>query len=147
MNKYRKYLLHKVNHSDCREVQALFDAPFYYSIYLDKNRVSDAMDLRSEYNGDIEGPPNCLEVMVALAVRAEEQVLGLDYSDRGLIFKVMLNSLFVTDEPLEAQIQRMLDREYDFDGFGGLFYIPNVDTDMRDVHIYHQMMMYVNLMM
>ena len=43
-----------------------------------------------------------------------------------------------------SAIKAFLDREYAPDGRGGLFYIPGIDIDMRQVEIWRQMMMWNN---
>ena len=44
----------------------------------------------------------------------------------------------------DSVIQRFLNRDYSYDGEGGLIYIPNCQYDLRDMEIWYQMMRYLS---
>lgn len=135
---------------------------FRYSIPLDRNRASDGVDLRYRFasctgyhvNDVRVGPCSVLEMMIALSIRCEENIMDdPDIGDRtgqwfwGMITSLGLNGQYDTryDPDLADDIlDRFLDREYDPDGKGGLFYIPDCDVDMRDIQIWRQMTWYLD---
>jgi len=80
---------------------ALFHTEFQWNIPMDHNRAGDGLDLRKRYGHDILAnnllPEWCsaLEMMVALAVRIETEIMSCDtFGDRtGLWFRIMLHFL------------------------------------------------------
>jgi hypothetical protein len=105
---------------------------------------------------DSKFPPFCsvLEMMIALAKRWEDNVMyDPDYGDRTAEwFWIMMRNLGFTwlddmrFDPVEANYitDRLLDREYDKDGQGGLFRIKNPNIDMRNTEIWYQMNFFFN---
>lgn len=134
----------------------------------DINRAKDGVDLRyrfatigTEDTNEIEnmlnildGPCSVLEMMVALAIRCEETIMDdTRYGDRtGQWFWNMMNNLGIGnmfDERFnrkiaEEKIYRFLDKQYDPDGKGGLFYIEGCKEDLRDVEIWIQLCWYLD---
>lgn len=144
-----------------RLMQKLYDTDFFWLIERDANRAADGLILRSQWIGDnyISDWPedkdcSVLEMMVALAVRCEEDIMAdEDVGDRTHVwFWEMLNSMDVLgetddnydDATVEEHISIMLNREYDEYGDGGLFYVENPMQDMRDVEIWYQLNWYLN---
>lgn len=140
----------------------LHDTDFRYSILRDQNRAEDGVDLRYRFarhhpsnipTNDIvaflDGPCSVLEMMVALAIRCEENIMDdPSMGDRtAQWFEIMLVNLglgSMTDNRYDRQfvdsaINRFLDREYEPDGRGGLFRVRNCDIDMRTVEIWIQL--------
>lgn len=93
-------------------------------------------------------------MMVALAIRFEEHIvgdpeLGNRTSDW---FWEMLDNLGLSEfegvyynpdiETIDCIVDRFLDRDYERDGQGGLFIIPNCPYDMRSAEIWYQMQWY-----
>lgn len=139
---------------------------FIYVIPMDDNRYADGISLRYRfgYDNDIPDaaiaseldtkPCSVFEMMVALALRMEEDVMATAKEDRTSIwFMQMLESLDLIDmtddrfDENEARyiIDRFLNREYRRDGAGGLFTIKNrPDKDLRDVEIWYQAMWHLN---
>lgn len=141
----------------------LYDTEFVYIIPRDGNRAEDGISLRHRFgrlygygNVDdyLEGPCNVLEMMIALAIRCEEDIMDdPDIGDRtaqwfwNMITSLGLSSM--TDNRFDQQraedvIERFLNREYRHDGKGGLFTVKHCDTDMRDVEIWYQMSYYLD---
>lgn len=156
---YLKWLARKVNidmsqNVDTSYVQlmnALYEKEFYSVIDMDSNRIEDALALREEYSEYIQNDLcSLLEIMVALAVRCEAEYLR-DIATAGNIFWDMLDNLglcqytdmhFDRDE-VDCILDRLLDREYESDGAGGLFYAGNDSKiDMRNEEIWWQMQIY-----
>ena len=146
----------------------LHDTEFRYSIPKDENRANDGIDLRwrfvcqidndLDHYGDaldyLEGPCSVLEMMVALAIRCEENIMDdPTIGDRtgqwfwGMIVSLGLGSMidsrfskrFVNDT-----IEKFLDREYEPNGEGGLFTIKNCNRDLRTVEIWYQLCWYLD---
>lgn len=148
---YRKLLSH------------LYDIDFTYIIPMDRNRANDGIDLRYRFallNGydDIpeclDGPCSVLEMILALAIRCEETIMdNPDYGDRtGQWFWGMLSNLGLarmTDDVFNekiavTRIYNFMERRYEPDGRGGLFYIRNCPEDLRNVEIWTQLCWYLD---
>lgn len=150
-------------------LQYLFNTEFTWSIPFDANRADDGIQLRYRFGRqfDISDPVIChdldlgvpcsvLEMIVALAIRSEEQIMGDEnIGDRTQIWITsMLTSLGLMQfndawfHP--AQVERIiyifLNRGYSRTGEGGLFTIPDLDPslDMRTAEIWYQMCWYMN---
>lgn len=145
----------------------LHNIDFRYSIRNDKNRALDGKSLRYRFalvsyeHKDIdaildylEGPCSVLEMMAALAIRCEEDVMDDPaIGDRtrqwfwGMIRSLGLMTM--SDDRFDPDlvdnvINRFLNREYEPDGRGGLFNVKNSIEDMRDVEIWWQMCWYLD---
>lgn len=132
----------------------------------DRNRAEDGTDLRFRFakrehvsKNDVlewhdEIPCSVLEMMIALAIRAEEQIMDdPQVGNRttqwfwGMVSSLGLNQM--TDDNFDlitarGIIERFLDREYSPDGRGGLFTIRDCDYDLRDVEIWTQLCWYLD---
>lgn len=139
---------------------------FYYNIPMDANRYEDGIELRYQFGRDMnydnrliancldDHPCSVLEMMVALAVRCEEQIIYDDEVDNqaGLIFWDMLDNLDLISMDdynyrpwyVDNVITKLLDREYERNGNGGLFTLKDCDEDVRDIEIWYQMCRYIN---
>ena len=144
----------------------LHNREFYYILDMDGNRASDGVDLRyrfayennyeyaiiTRYLDDREC--SVLEMMVALAIRCEEDNMGdPDIGNRtGKWFFVMLESLgleSMTDDVFDERytddvVNRFLDRKYKRNGEGGLFTTTDRRRDMRAAEIWYQMCWYLD---
>ena len=128
---------------------------FVWTVGLDANRAADGLELRTRceeetgFDCHFDIPCSVLEMMVALAVRCEDQLMwDPDRGDRaGLWFWTMIVNLGLggmTDEFFDEEyagfaVRRFLNREYDAYGNGGLFIVKNPMEDMREVDIWQQM--------
>jgi hypothetical protein len=139
---------------------------FNYIYEMDGNRAEDGMDLRYRfgYENDIpdyeitahldDRPCSILEMMVALSVRCEENIMdNPDIGDRtGKWFWGMIESLglYSMDDSCfdrskaDKIIHCFLSRDYKMNGEGGLFTIPNYRGDLRYVEIWYQAMWYLD---
>lgn len=152
---YRKLLLH------------LHSIEFTYILPMDENRAEDGKDLRWRfvlthgYEDDqdrvldiLDGPCSVLEMMLALSIRVEEETMDDPaIGDRtgqwfwGMLVNLGLGSMH--DSRFDAEhvddiIDRFLERDYGYDGEGGLFTVRHCDRDMRDIEIWNQFNMYLN---
>lgn len=149
-----------------RLIQKLYETAFRVTLMMDENRVGDGLALRTRfvYENNMSSierdvlkarrPCSILEVMIALALRFEEEYMTV-YEDENPVskwFGPMLEHLGLVadgDGVYEKDIQMVnlklkifLDRAYAPDGRGGLFYIPGIPDDMRGIEIWRQMMMW-----
>lgn len=144
-------------------LQYLHDVEFTYIISKDVNRLEDGIDLRYRFAYDtgrdyvdecLDGPCSVLEMMVALAIRCEEQIMDDPrYGNRTaqwfwkMISNLGLNGM--VDGRFDVQyaedvIARFLNREYEPNGRGGLFTVRNCDYDLRYVEIWVIMLWYLD---
>lgn len=137
---------------------------FIYSMPMDGNRADDGIYLRYRFahgylqDDDAEycinGPCSVLEMMLALAIRCEENIMDdPTMGDRtaqwfwGMISSLGLGGMYDTNFDIykvERIIERFLDHDYEPDGRGGLFTIRNFEYDMRTLEIWHQLCEYLN---
>lgn len=138
---------------------------FTYILEMDGNRAVDGRDLRYRfaYEHDYSyatidkclgvGPCSVLEMMVALALRCEENIMDEpDIGDRtGLWFWNMIANLGLgtmnddefNENYTEEIIDKFLKREYTRDGEGGLFTVKHSGHDLREIEIWYQMCWYL----
>lgn len=147
-------------------LEYLNEVDFEYSLPMDGNRAENGVCLRYRF-GDACGytqnevvryidikPCSVLEMMVALALRCEEQIMeDPDFGDRtGVWFWEMVESLGLDNMDdkhfnqhfVERTVRQFLFREYLPNGYGGLFYIRNSEKDLREIEIWDQMCMHIN---
>lgn len=164
-------LIYKDEYSNSREYQMLLrflDAKqFTPTLFRDDNRAVDGVDLRYRFGCDEDindvliasildiRPCSVLEMMVALALRCEEQIMyNPDIGNRmGLWFWNMIESLGfdkanwnihrIDFDYANYVIDRFLSHKYARDGHGGLFTIEHSDCDMRKMEIWYQMNHYL----
>lgn len=144
----------------------LHSIDFTWVMDMDANRAYDGLALRYRFACESSIDPNTMnlyfgdrpcsvfEMMIALAIRCEEGIMyDPDCGDRtGQWFWSMIVSLGLggmTDqrynrEEVEHVIFRFLTRNYDRDGKGGLFTLPDCGVDMRNVEIWNQMCWYID---
>lgn len=164
---YFRWLCKKVGTRGRRELLSfLHSRDFTYTLPMDGNRESDGMNLRYRFGDECSYPyteiasvlDHCpcsvLEMMVALSIRCEEQIMSdPDMGDRtGVWFWGMVQSLGLyemTDKRFDAVIacqavEKFLIRDYPPNGRGGLFTVICPRTDMSSIEIWYQMMCYLN---
>ena len=144
-------------------LMCLHDIDFIYIVKNDENREEDGLDLRYRYcllydQMDnlhyLNGPCSVLEMMIALAIRMEEDFMSdTRMGNRtGQWFWNMICSLGLgsqTDYNFDRQyvediIHTFLNRKYDRNGKGGLFTVRNCKYDLRKVEIWYQMNWYLD---
>lgn len=152
------------SHSYRRLLTELHDTEFTYLIPKDANREDDGIELRWRYASEFEDreyvmdclyrPCSVLEMMIALAIRCEEDIMDdPGIGDRtGQWFWKMITNLglgAMTDrrydqDYVDSVIDRFLKREYDPDGRGGLFTVTDCEYDLRDVEIWTQLLWFLD---
>ncbi len=153
----------------------LHEIPFRYLIPMDANREDDGINFRYRY-GEENGysaaeiaaylddrPCSVLEMMTALCVRCEESIMD-GYSLKCLssidsfteyLFSLMLENLGLSEmddrnfdiDYVDERVNRFLDRDYAYNGDGGLFKLENPPRDLRGVEIWYQMCWYIDEML
>ena len=147
-------------------LKLLHEREFIYIINMDGNRFEDGIELRYKFAYERghdyrmiatyldDKPCSILEMMVALARRFEENIVG-DYTvgDRtSQWFWTMIDSLGLgrmDDTRLQKKlcddiIDTFLNRNYAPTGEGGLFTVHASRRDMRTVEIWYQACAYFN---
>lgn len=146
-------------------INYLYSRIFYSIMDYDLNREIDGKELRISFVDEshkytyrdaylyLSGNCRVLEMMVALALKCEEQIMhDFTIGDRSKIwFYTMICSLGLsemTDENYDEQvvseiIDRFLARKYDSNGSGGLFFVENCIEDMRNIDIWYQLNYYL----
>ena len=158
--RYYKNLSHR------KLLRFLHNIEFTYILEMDSNRAEDGIDLRYRFGYDKgydrssvslyldDLPCSVLEMLVALAMRCEEQIMdNPDIGNRtgqwfwNMIVNLGLGSM--NDNNFDAKrvhdaIDIFLNRQYSGDGRGGLFTVDNPPKDLRGVEIWYQMHWYLN---
>lgn len=148
-------------------IDYLYRTPFEATMFEDNNRVAAGLDLvyQFAYENNIDYTEidsyfsnlrecSILEMMIALAMKMENQFLGgLSSEDqtwkwfwqmiKNLGLDIYDNRHFDGYE-IDCILATFIDRKYSSDGQGGLFHIRNCKYDLRQVEIYNQMCWYSN---
>jgi hypothetical protein len=148
----------------------LHDTEFTYLIANDANRAEDGIELRYRFaiqerpneSSDrildiLDKPCSIFEMMVALALRCEEIIMDdpLMGDRTGQWFWSMITNLglggmrdhMYDTRLVQSVINRFLEREYEPNGKGGLFYVRDAEEDLRDAEIWHQLCWYLDSIM
>lgn len=124
---------------------------------MDSNRYEDGIYMRREYLGELDRsdiPCSVLEMMVALALRMDREIIGESSKDEPApIFWEMITNLGLkrfTDsrykrQPVEEIVLRWLTRQFDRDGSGSIFPIEKAKKDQRKLEIWDQMHAYLSV--
>lgn len=159
---YFRWLCAKVipRHSDNYHglLAVLHRTPFEWTVHGDHNRAGEGVELRQYFLletsrtpefGWFELPASVLEVLIALATRANFQLDTMSVSDW---FWLMMENLGLKDfrricERNVSEIERILHtfvwRTYGSDGAGGLFPLLEPKRDQRRIEIWYQFCDYV----
>lgn len=172
---YLQYLIWRGHLEKFRGYEELFkllqNIEFTWLIERDENRAGDGMELRDDYNvphdivfGErdiqiyfMEHPCSVLEMLIALAIRVDEEYLG-DPADPHPedFFWEMIKNLDLdcfTNKALQKSskadviqtiIRVWMDRCFAKNGLGSPFPVYNDDRDQRNLEIWDQMNSYIN---
>lgn len=139
--------------------RALFKKEFYWIVVNDENRAVDGRLLRDEYTDKtgmdvtdiLACPCSVLEMLIALAVRIACDIMPDVYSqDVAYWFWLMITNLKLDGfddrgfdmEYVDYILEKFMERDYDYEGFGGLFPRKNATEDQSKVEIWYQMQGY-----
>ena len=167
-NEYFAWLVNKVQLDDnhwCL-MRRLHQKDFYWlnNTARDENRAHDGTDLRTRFANDCKGPEqeildilagpcSCLEFLVALAIRIEEDVMYTpEDGDRTKEwFKLMINNMNLMSmndddyyQPIVDEIlERIMSRRYGKNSKGSIFPVKRTHgKDWRETEIWMQMQLY-----
>ena len=137
----------------------LYKTAFVAFVKGDQNRAKDGESLRGLYEDetgescDIYGDCSVLEMMVALAMRCEEQIMyDPDEGDRTHVWFWEMFSNLGLDELGGNRFDDLkfcdilchfLGRTYNKNGHNGPFYIPGFEGDMRKIELWYQLGYYI----
>lgn len=153
-----------------RLMRFLFTKEFYYKVRNDDNRAKDGMDLRmkfaryygydvSKISAQLDGPCRMLEMLVALSTRINDELMwDPDNGDQtefwfwtiienaGFDLKAFKDEYFGADSIINCHkiVDRILNRQYEKNGVGGLFPLKNPPRDQRKVEIWYQLNSWLN---
>ena len=141
----------------------LHSIDFDFYIRDDLSRFNDGIDLRYKFGNRIgrdnimdilNEPCSVLEMILALAIRCEDTIMAnAQYGDRTTQwFWNMIKNLglsYMTDERFDKDtavriIYDFMERRYQPNGKGGLFYIPDCKEDLTIVEIWTQLLWYLD---
>ena len=145
------------------KITVLHEIDYEVRVPFDDNRAGDAINLRYRYGAYASRsdyiiadtldrwPPSVLEVIAALCLKAGEQLVGYPYVMNGArwIFMEIINNLGLPSAVDKTDIRIIADsfneRLYSKDGYGGPFYIPDCETDMRNMELWKQLTIYLQV--
>lgn len=133
----------------------LHNTTFYPVIFMDRNRVQDALAFRRRFILiDLGHPVGVLEVMVALAERLETDIMSgtVDHDRTAEWFWSMFECLGLLDSSdevyderyVDGVLSRFINRKYSKNGRGGLFSVNDPSIDMREYELWFQAALYLN---
>lgn len=143
-------------------LRRLYVKEFVWSVANDDNRVEDGRDLRFEFM-ESHGIENDVDVdWLGLGCSMLEMLIGLSrrlsFEDDGeprewfwrLLENVdlarytdMICDRYTCHEEIDRVLDRVIFREYDADGRGGLFPLNHARRDQRDVELWYQLSAYL----
>lgn len=167
-NKYFKWLKEKVDFLDFPDTYnqlfaVLYNTEFIWKHPMDKNRATDAINLRLEYHLETglnapgkHMPANVLEVLISLAKRMNFISSSFDEDRTKIIFWRLLSNLDLSrmddpnylniggDDRVDIILTRWMNRLYESDGRGGLFPMQKPRQNQREIEIWYQMNQYLS---
>lgn len=164
LNNYYKWLCHRVNPKArpfSKLLMQLFATQYrgYKKCQSDIHRAEDGQYLRYEFESEYgdtcslndSDPANVLEVLIALSSRMDD-ILGEPGENRvGAWFWTMIKNLGLeryTDSSYNSEMVRdilnhWMNREYNYNGNGGIFPLRSPIEDQRKVNLWDQMAFYI----
>lgn len=165
---YGVWLIRRVNFSKRNYsslMKKLHNTPFKWVIERDENRASDGLCYREFFFHSLDSekiyrqfneemyPCSVLEMLVALAIRVDDEYIG-DPSNphpENIFWEMCCNlglENMKNDENFEAEflkkINKFLEKDYDFNGKGGIFPVKHPKKDHRKIEIWSEMMEYLS---
>lgn len=152
---YYFWLCDKVGYQEDYEhlLSFLFETEFTWLLEMDENRARDGLYLRDDFidecnvRGDWDdgNPCSVLEMLVALAIRVEDEIVG----DPDIcLFWRMIHHLGLDETGNKDLWNRIVDdwlsRRIERDGKGGIFPVEDAYEDQRVNDIWGQCMNWLN---
>lgn len=147
-------------------IQYLDETDYYWSVPLDEDRATNGIALRRRWAKETGIPEedvnfvfqdrrcSVLEMLVAICLDAEERIMwDFDIGNQssrwfwmimGNLGIACMNDILFDYDYVEQSINKMLNRDYEYDGTnGGPFIVPNPRRDLRQVNYWMQFMWYL----
>lgn len=131
----------------------LFSVPFSCVIDRDMNRMEDAKSLIYEYGENVLEYISVLEVLIALAIRIDDEYIG-DPADPNpdIIFWEMICNLGLNkfdDKHFNVRdvftiIDDWMKRRFDYDGTGSIFPLKDPHQDQTKIELWSQLQEYLS---
>lgn len=139
-------------------LRKLFKTPFVVVIDNDRNRAEDGIYLRYHFSVETDSSEedidireaSVLEVLIALAIRCEEEFMSEDEGRTGLWFWEMISNIGLSDfddnnyedGSIDIVLEKFMYRDYDKDGTGCAFRI-NKRINLENVELWYQLQYYL----
>lgn len=163
---YYEWLLDKIGLDERRKMYRrvlllLHHKEFVAVLDMDQNRIEDGLYLRNIFKEDAkndnigvlnENPCSVLEVLVALAIRIDEEYLGdPNHPHPEIIFWEMFTNLGLDDffnqdydkEDVDYILENWMYRNYESNGDGSPFPLRQSEGDVRELEIWDHMQHYL----
>lgn len=163
-DEYKRWMLKKMRASRYGMLfDILYNTEFTWTLSWDEHRASDGKDLRLRFEEErgvpcsetwLEWPCSFLEMLIALAYSIEDRIMyDATLGDRtyewfwlimeNLKLEVCTDEWIVHSgrsamEYIDGIVKSVLERTYDFDGYGGMFPLHDPAEDQRDVELWYQ---------
>lgn len=164
-NKLFDWICNRIdNEEHTNLLQTLYNEPFVAVMEEDENRIRDGIYLRYIFSEECRIPKriidielrndscSVLEMILGLAIRIEDTIMSdSDYGDRtSMWFWLMIKSMGLHEETdfdynyeyVDMTINKFINREYKYNGYGSLFTLQDTLQDMRDLEIWYQMCLF-----
>lgn len=138
--------------------EQMFKTPYRWTVPNDDNRVEDARVLRVQFMDNyacddawMNEPMSVFEVLIGISQRLEFETSNRTVDEW---FWHLINNLGLfnytdetyddwTAEKVDVALEIFLDREYDHDGYGGIFPLLQSNVDQREIELWYQMSYYL----
>ena len=145
----------------------LHSIAFEWVVEYDENRMWDGRMLRDKFMmSDLYNPTelltfkndgaSVLEVLIAISIRMDFALADIGEQNNSIWFWELIGNLgldIYKDDvfcrldswiDIEETIDIFMSREYDYNGYGGLFPLKNAKEDQRVVELWYQMHNYIS---
>lgn len=138
-------------------LMCLYTIPFEVSPLapMDENRINDCYALRDQFflwNPEIDentdlGEVSVLEVIIELCERML-YILDGYLLDTNVLFLELMNNLDIlylrSVDVIRLKVEQFMTRQYDSNGYGGLFPLQRATKNQRYVELWYQMQAYLD---
>lgn len=156
--RYEKYLKDKAcfpYNRYSRLMSDLLTYPFEVIIPEDDSRLKEGAYLRHEFTGeDVDlNTVSVIEVLIAFAIRIDREYIGIPQEPHPeILLMEFFNNLKLlkyfnenyNEEEVKNIITKFVTRQYNFNGYGGIFPLKHTNIDQRKIQLWNQMTMYLS---
>ena len=137
--------------------ETLMDIPFKVIVPQDQNRVLDAEEMRRDWDDAPRGDASVFEVLISLCQHVMWMAGGIvdngPKSEEGWFFEMVRNLGILqfsddiwsdeTSEYVRDRVEKWVERDYEYDGTGGIFPLQHPHDDQAKVELWYQMNAYL----